>query len=53
MEGVGENFDTGNAYGAEGAVESVEGDKDEEVAVTEDFQGQEQRIQCDDTELES
>lgn len=45
MEVVGKNFDTGNAYGAERAVESIEGDKDEEVAVTEDFQGQEQRKQ--------
>lgn len=45
MEGVGKNFDTGNTYGAERAVESVERDKDEEVAVTEDFQGQEQRLQ--------
>lgn len=45
MEGIGKNFDTGNAYGAERAVGSIEGDKDEEVAVAEDFQGQEQRIQ--------
>lgn len=45
MEGVGKNFDTGNAYDAERTVESIERDKDEEVAVTEDFQGQEQRLQ--------
>lgn len=45
MEGVGKNFGTGNAYEAERAIESIERDKDEEVAVTEDFQGQEQRLQ--------
>ena len=45
MEGTGKTFDTGNAYSAERAVESIERDKDEEVAVTEDFQGQEHRVQ--------
>lgn len=39
MEDVGKNFDTGNAYGTERAVESIERDKDEEMAVTEVFQG--------------
>lgn len=45
MEVVGKDFDSGKAYSAERAVESIERDKDEEVAMTEDFQGQEQRVQ--------